>query len=95
MQFSQFKTNGAFATLNDWVNLQDRSAEYSTTELVTLLTDYGYTFTDDTGLQDADFSWYKRKTDDSQEHRVSSAVRMVLLGEHVRSNHFANALIRF
>ncbi|MGI2111599.1 PKD domain-containing protein [Shewanella frigidimarina] len=72
MQFSQFKTNGAFATLNDWVNLQDRSAEYSTTELVTLLTDYGYTFTDDTGLQDADFSWYKRKTDDSQEHRVTT-----------------------
>ncbi|MGX9460384.1 PKD domain-containing protein [Shewanella sp. A14] len=72
MQFSQFKTNGAFPTLNDWVNLQDRSAEYSTTELVTLLTDYGYTFTDDTGLQDTDFSWYKRKTDDSQEHRVTT-----------------------
>jgi hypothetical protein len=72
MQISQRKTNGIFPTLKHWVNLPDRSAEYSTTELITLLTDYGYTFTDDTGIQDADFSWPKRKTDDYRENRITT-----------------------
>ncbi|UJF20798.1 PKD domain-containing protein [Shewanella sp. OMA3-2] len=72
LEFSQFKTNDMFPTLNHWVNLADRSAEYSTTELITLLTDYGYTFTDDSNIVDANFNWHKRKTDDSQQYRVTT-----------------------